>query len=113
MHEIGVVMQIIRTVEDLAREKELTKIQTLVLQIGELSSTIPRYVEACFPAAAQGTLLAETELKIEVLPGTARCRPCGQVFRLVENKNLCPRCQGKDWEILGGKEFLIKELLAH
>ena len=112
MHELGVVMQVIRVVEDLARQNGLTKIQTVVLQIGELSSTIPRYVEACYPAAVHGTLLADTELKVEVLVGTARCRACGQVFKLIENNNLCSSCRGEDWEILSGKEFLIKEIVA-
>lgn len=112
MHEIGVIIQVIETVESFARKNALTKIDALVLQIGELSSMIPRYVEACYPAAVEGTLLQDTKLRIEVLPGNAICKSCNKVFNLIENKNKCPKCDGKDFDILSGKEFMIKEIVA-
>jgi hydrogenase nickel incorporation protein HypA/HybF len=99
-------------VEDFAKKNGVSKIDTLVLQIGELSSTIPRYVEACFPAVVEGTLLQETKLRIEVLPGNAICGQCGKVFNLLASDNACPRCGGTKWEILCGKEFFIKEIIA-
>ena len=112
MHELGVVIEVVRTVEEFARNNGVTKIDTLVLQIGELSSIIPQYVEACYPAAVDGTLLQETKLKIEILPGNAICKKCNKVFNLIENNNTCPNCGSKDREILCGKEFMIKEIIA-
>jgi len=112
MHEIGVIIEVVKTVENFAKKNRVTKIQTLVLQVGELSSSIPRYIEACYPAAVEGTLLQETELKIEILPGNAICKKCNKVFNLLENKNKCPHCQSRDFEILCGKEFMIKEIVA-
>lgn len=112
MHELGVVIEVIKTVENFARKNALTKIDTLVLQIGELSSMIPRYIEACYPAAVDGTLLKDTRLKIEILPGNAICRECNKVFNLLENNNKCPSCESKEWELLCGKEFMIKEIVA-
>ena len=112
MHELGVVIEIIKTVEDLARENGLSKIDTLVLQIGELSSIIPHYVEACYPAAVDGTLLQETKLKIEILPGNAICQKCNRVFNLLANNSKCLNCGSESWELLGGKEFMIKEIIA-
>jgi hydrogenase nickel incorporation protein HypA/HybF len=99
-------------VECFARDNELSKIDSLVLQIGELSSIIPQYVEACYPAAVDGTLLQETKLIIEILPGNAICQQCNKVFNLLENNNICPRCESINWELLGGKEFIIKEVIA-
>jgi len=112
VHELGVVIEIVRTVEDFAKKNNLTQIDTLVLQVGELSSVIPRYVEACYPAAVDGTLLAGTTLKIEILPGNAICKDCNKVFNLLAHQSLCPVCGRKNWELLGGKEFLIKEIVA-
>lgn len=112
MHELGIVIEIVKTVEDFARKNELTKIDTLVLQIGELSSVIPKYIEACYPAAVDGTLLQDTSLRIEVVPGNAICRKCGKVFNLIENKSKCPACCNDTWELLSGKEFMIKEIIA-
>ena len=112
MHELGVVIEIIKTVENFAEKNQVTKIQALVLQIGELSSMIPKYIEACYPAAVEGTLLQDTELKIEILPGNAICQKCNKVFNLTQNNCKCPKCGSKDWEILCGKEFMIKEIIA-
>ena len=112
LHELGVVIEVIKTVENFARENQLTKIDTLVLQIGELSSMIPRYIQACYPAAVDGTLLEYTKLEIEILPGNAICQKCNKVFNLIENNNKCPNCGSEEWEILCGKEFMIKEIIA-
>ncbi|NDI34060.1 hydrogenase maturation nickel metallochaperone HypA [Chengkuizengella sediminis] len=112
MHELGVTIHVIKSVEDFAKKNALTKIDTLVLQIGELSSLIPKYIEACYPAAVDGTMLQETKLKIEILPGNAICKKCNKVFNLIENHNKCPNCGSKNSEILCGKEFMIKEIIA-
>lgn len=106
------MIEVVKTVENFARKNDLTKIDTLVLQIGELSSIIPRYIEACYPAAVDGTMLQDTKLQIEILPGNGICKKCNKVFNLIENNNICPECGSKDWEILCGKEFMIKEVIA-
>ena len=112
MHELGVVIEVVKTVENFAKKNEVTKIDTLVLQIGELSSMIPRYIQACYPAAVDGTLLQDAKLEIEILPGNAICKKCNKVFNLIENNNKCPNCGSEEWEILCGKEFMIKEIIA-
>ena len=112
MHEIGVMIEVVKTVENFAKRNGVTKIQTLVLQIGELSSTIPRYVEACYPAAIEGTMLQNTELKIEVLPGNGICKECNKVFNIIESNSICPNCGSSHWDLLSGKEFMIKEIVA-
>ena len=112
MHELSVVLEVVKAVEKVAKEQNLTEIETLVLQIGELSSMIPRYVEACFPMAADGTILEHTKLEIEILPGNGLCKDCNKVFNLLANNQICPHCSGRRWELLSGREFYIKEIVA-
>ena len=112
MHELGVVIEVVNTVEGFAEKNGLTKIDTIVLQIGELSSMIPRYIESCYPAAVDGTLLQDTKLKIEILPGNALCKKCKKVFNIIEYNSKCPNCTSERWELLCGKEFMIKEIVA-
>ena len=112
MHELGIVMEIVETVKDFAQKNGLTQIDTLVLQVGELSSVVPGYIEDCYPAAVDGTLLQDTKLKIEILPGNAICRGCSKVFNVLASDRKCPACGNGDWELLGGKEFMIKEIVA-
>jgi len=112
MHEIGVLMEVVNTVERFAKENEVVEIATLVLQIGELSSMIPKYMQTLYPAAIEGTILKGSQLKIEILPANALCKDCNKVFNLLKDKGVCPTCLTKNWEILSGKEFFIKEIVC-
>lgn len=112
MHELDIVIHIVKTVEDFAIDNRLTKIDTLVLQVGELSGVIPRYIEACYPAVVEGTSLQETKLKIEIVPGNALCKKCNKVFNLLQNDFECPHCGRNEWDILCGRELMIKEVIA-
>jgi hydrogenase nickel incorporation protein HypA/HybF len=106
------MFNVVRSVESFARQNGVEKIDTLVLQIGELSPVVPQYIEACYPAAVDGTLLQETKLKIEILPGNALCKQCRKVYNLLQNRTGCPHCGEREYEILSGKEFMIKEIVA-
>lgn len=112
MHELGVVFEVVKTVENFVKQNGVTKVETIVLQIGELSSMIPKYIEYCYPAAVDGTALEDTKLKIEIIPGNAMCKKCNTVFNILENKSKCPSCESKDWKLISGKEFMIKEIVA-
>ncbi|MGB4658813.1 MAG: hydrogenase maturation nickel metallochaperone HypA [Mobilitalea sp.] len=112
MHEIGVLFEVVKSVEKLAKENEVTKIATLVLQIGELSSMIPKYMATLYPAAIEGTILEGSKLEIEILPANAMCKDCRKVFNVMEYKGTCPICGEKNIEILSGKEFFIKEIVC-
>jgi hydrogenase nickel incorporation protein HypA/HybF len=106
------MFDVVRSVENFAKKNGVIKIDTLVLQVGELSPVAPHYIEACYPAAVDGTMLQETKLKIEILPGNAICKDCNKVFNFLENRGNCPNCKSHNFEILSGKEFLIKEIVA-
>ena len=110
---MGIVIETIKTVERFAIENKVTVIDTLVLQVGEMSAMIPKYIEACYPAAVEGTLLKNTKLKLEILPGNGRCRNCGTVFQIILTEGVCPHCYEKGPELLSGNEFRIKEIVGY
>ena len=43
MHEIGIVRQVLRTVEEFAKENDITEVSEIVLDVGEVSQVIPEY----------------------------------------------------------------------
>ena len=73
---------------------------------------IPQYIHDCFPVAVDGTEFEETKLKIEILPANGLCRKCKKVFNIITSKSKCSECGSRDWEMLSGKEFMIKEIVA-
>jgi hydrogenase nickel incorporation protein HypA/HybF len=80
MHELGIVIEIVKTVEEFIEKNNLSCVDTLVLQIGKMAPVVPEYITQCYPAAVDGTSMEQTKLTIE---------------------------------ILDGKEFLIKEIIAY
>lgn len=69
LHELGAVIEVIKIIDEYVEQNDLTEVDKIVLQIGELSSMLPEYVEACYPAVVDGTNFEKTKLEIEIIPG--------------------------------------------
>lgn len=112
MHELGILNEVIKTVEKYAAENHVKKIQELVLQIGEISSVIPEYMEKIYPIAVEGTGLEQTVLRIEILPANGKCGDCGAVFHALKTGGICPDCGSRNMKLISGRNFLIKEIVC-
>ena len=112
MHEIGIVRQILRTVEQFAAENDVTEIAEVVLDCGELSLVIPEYLEKLYPVVVKDSILQDAKLTIHEVPGLAECDECDEIFNVVENKGYCPNCGSFDKTVLSGRECVIREILV-
>ena len=112
MHELGIVYEVVRQVQQIVKEQNLTQVAGITLQIGAISTVVPEYIEKCYPAAVDGTIMENTQLHIEIMPANALCQNCGKVYDLAQNSRFCPYCQSPLHEVLSGKEFYIKEIEA-
>ena len=113
MHELSVMMEVIRIVDETAKENELDSLKAVVLQVGELSGVVPIFLHEYWPMLTEDKpLYKDTELVVETIPGIARCKACGTVFNVVTNKGYCPQCNSFDKDLMSGREFAIKELLV-
>lgn len=112
MHELSIISALVKTVEQIMQQEGLTQVETIVLQVGELSGVVPHFVEECYPAAVYQTSLEQTKLKMEVIPGIVRCLDCGREFSGVQYNLKCPQCGSEHLEALSGREFIIKEIIA-
>ena len=111
MHELGVVKAALKTVDAFVKENGIEQVDTIVLQIGELSGVVPAYVEKLYPAVVHGTPYENTRLQIETEEGMAVCRDCHRAFNVLKNDGLCPRCGVRNADVVSGREFLVKEIL--
>ena len=59
MHELGVVFHIIDSLEEVAKENDVTQIQSVTIEIGEVSTVIPHYLTGV-TAASRNTPLCST-----------------------------------------------------
>ena len=110
MHEIGIVRQILRTVEAFAAENGVRDIREVVVDCGELSLVIPEYLEEVYPAVVKGSLLQDAALTIRVIPGFAECDDCDEIFNVVEHKGYCPACGSFRKTVLSGRECSVREI---
>ena len=110
MHEIGIVRQIVGTVSRFAEENHVERIAEVVVDCGELSLVIPKYLQDIYPAVAEGTILQDAKLVVNVIPGMAECDECDEIFNVVEHKGYCPSCGSFEKTVLSGKDFGIREI---
>ena len=92
MHEITLLVELIKAVETAATQNNINEIDTVVVQIGELSSIVPRYMMEYFPNAAEGTILENSKLKIEIIPASGLCHHCNKVFTPCRTMNKTFTC---------------------
>lgn len=79
MHELGIIVHVMRTVEDVAAENNLTEIRSVTCEIGEVSGVVPEYMTDCWGyARSRSEFLKGSELKIEIIPGVTMCEDCGK-----------------------------------
>jgi hydrogenase nickel incorporation protein HypA/HybF len=82
------------------------RVRSVRVQVGALCAVVPDSMHFCFGLAAEGTVADGARLDLDVEPGSARCRTCGEEFVLPDLILLCP-CGSADVEVLAGRELRI------
>ena len=114
MHELGVVFHVIKKVEEVAKENNITEINSVTLEIGEVSTVIEDYLRKCWKWSVEkkSELLKDTELIVEKIPAATFCEDCEKTYPTVEYGKICPHCGSAHTYLLTGNEFNIKEIEA-
>lgn len=108
MHELPVVLDIVRVMKEEAKKHEFQKITRIVLVIGELSSIIDESVQMYFEITAKNSPCEDAKLIFEHRPAMLKCQACGREFPHDKNFN-CPDCGGDSMLMKGtGREFYIR-----
>lgn len=113
MHELGIVFNIMESIEKIGAENSLTKVSSVTLEVGEVSAIVPSYLTDCWKwAVEKSELLKGSHLKIEILSAITYCNSCEKTYSTVEHAKICPYCQSEDTFLLTGNEVSIKEIEA-
>jgi len=113
MHELGVTFTIMDRLEKVAEENNVTHIQKVALELGEVSTVIPSYMEDCWKwASKKRPLFDGAELVVETLPAVTYCEDCKGTYPTVQYGKICPLCGSENTYLLKGNEFNIKEIEA-
>ena len=92
MHELGVVFHVMKTVEEVAKENDITEIKSVTLEIGEVSTVMEDYLRKCWTLSVEkkSVLLKNTELLVEKIPAITYCEDCKAQYGTVEHGKNCP-----------------------
>lgn len=110
MHELGLMKNLVDTIQTYAQKNGLLNVVKVRLEVGKFSGIVPEALEFCFDFCVKDTVLEGALLEIERVPATGKCKSCLTTFDLFDNDFSCPLCGAADWELISGKEFIIKYL---
>ena len=113
MHELGIIVNINKTLIAVAEENKVMKIGAVTLELGEVSGIVPELLTDCWNYyRKKSELLADAELVIETLPAVTICEDCNRTYETVAYGKMCPYCQSYKTYLLTGNECNIKEIEA-
>ena len=71
MHELGVLLQAVKTASAAAEKNNIPRIKHMTLEVGEESTFVPLFFEKLWPVATENfPVMSGAKLKIETAPGT-------------------------------------------
>lgn len=110
MHEYAVTQEIIKMVEDAAKNAGAKKVIKINLVIGDLSTFIDDSVQMYFDIISKGTVTEGAKLFFERIPAEFKCKNCNNIFVKPKKGFDCPKCgeTGSSTEV--GREFYIKSI---
>lgn len=113
MHELGIVMHVIRTLEEIAEENHVTRIGSVTLSVGAVSGVVHEQLYDCWDYfKRKNPLVAGAGLKLETIPALTFCISCKKTYETLRYGKTCPYCQSGETFLTQGNEFSIKEIEA-
>lgn len=111
MHELGIVFNIIESVEQVAAENGIARVSTVTLELGEVSGIVPEYLADCWRwACSKKPLMDGCELVLEQVDALTFCEGCGETYATVAHGKTCPHCGSGKTYLVQGQEAVIKEI---
>ncbi|NIA02633.1 MAG: hydrogenase maturation nickel metallochaperone HypA [Planctomycetia bacterium] len=110
MHEMSLCEGVLQVLETESRTQGFSKVKTVWLEIGDLSSVEPEAMLFSFDVVTRNSLADGAALKIITIPGTAWCMQCSQSVVVKQRFDECPDCGSYQLQVTGGDEMKIKEL---
>jgi hydrogenase nickel incorporation protein HypA/HybF len=109
MHEISLVRNIFKTLED-EFPGEIDRVRQIYLTVGLLSNVQPILMQNAFQAVLEDEpLYNKASLEVEVLPVLIHCSECGKITEVQHYKFVCS-CGKPSRNIIQGEELLIKKV---
>jgi hydrogenase nickel incorporation protein HypA/HybF len=97
-------------VDKAAALNNLSRIARVVLEIGQFSGVEPDLLRFAFAAIKKGTALEQAEIVILVPPLLLYCGECENEYLGEIDDLRCPTCMKDQFNVIRGREVLVKSI---
>ncbi|MBU0759396.1 MAG: hydrogenase maturation nickel metallochaperone HypA [Candidatus Omnitrophica bacterium] len=108
MHEIGLVDDILYTINSRIKDLRTSKVKGINILIGELEHITPEHFEFHFRERTIGTPLGDAKLNFKKIGARFRCKDCNREFSAEEGMMGCPACKSKVSDIVSGSGIYVE-----
>lgn len=113
MHEMGIVLHLAKTLDETAKEQNISKIGKVTLQVGEVSGIMTNLFSDCYDYfKVRNPILADSTLVLETVKAISFCDSCKKEYLTVKYGRQCPYCDSYETYLIKGDECIIKEIEA-
>src|SRR6185437_1149423 len=108
MRETGLIVRLLRRVEQEGRATGAVRVSSIRVKIGVCSGVEPGRLLAAFDRYARGTIAQGALLRIESVALESNCDSCGSRFRVDRYRFECPSCGSARTRVVAGEEFVLE-----
>ena len=113
MHEMGIILHLAKTLNQTAVDNNLTRIEQVTLQVGEVSGIMTDLFIDCYNYfKVQHPILKDSSLVLETTKALTHCDNCKKNYETVKYGIVCPYCGSSETWLVTGNECIIKEIVA-
>ena len=111
MHELGIVIEVVKQVEELAKQNDVEKVTKLTLEVGEVSGVVKEYFLDAFKwFIKKSQYMKECELEYVSIEGISYCQDCKKTYPTTKFGKECPYCHSPRTYLVSGQEVKIKDI---
>lgn len=108
MHEFSLMEEVLRAVQDSAREEDVRRIHRVQMTVGAMGCAFPPALETAFSVLTEGDPLFQgAALEIVERAVRVRCATCGWEAIGRDARFVCEECGSSEVEILAGEELTV------
>lgn len=110
MHELSIVENIFKIIENNTSKYNFEKVKIINLKIGKLSAVAPSALLFAFEILSKDTKFEGAKININEVPIMVFCKKCNKENIIDSHNFSCPVCKFKDTEIISGRELYIEDV---
>lgn len=120
MHEASIAQSIVKTVLDQAEQQHANSVQSVYIEMGELSFLNREQVEFWVTLGFKDTLAENASIRFTEMKAVIHCKKCSYqghlevkedpAYHLQLPQFKCPNCSNTEIQIIQGRETIIRSI---